>query len=77
MRPWLPLLHTRTIEKPAEKAVADVFGGIFMASARTSAVREFDWEGVYLEPDHSDVEVPVQILYAQGNSSDYLLQLHD
>jgi Domain of unknown function (DUF4263) len=59
-----------------EKAVSDVFGGIFSSTASTSAVREVNWEGVNL-PDDPDVEVPLQIVYAQGKPADYLLQDHD
>jgi hypothetical protein len=64
-------------EEPARKAVREVFGGIFSTTTSTSAVREIDWEGVYLDPDHPDVEVPLQIVYAKGKQVSYFLGLHD
>lgn len=69
--------YVRRREEPARKAVREVFGGIFSTTTSTSAVRKIDWQGVYLDPDHPDVEVPLQIVYAQGKLADHFLQVHD
>ena len=64
-------------EKPAERAVREIFGGVFSTTSRVSAVREIDWEGVDLDPDYPDLVAALQILHSHGTSEDGVLQLPD
>ena len=64
-------------KEPARMAVEEVFDGINSTYSRVSALREVDWEGVVLDPDHPDVTAAVRISPAPGRSVDEILQPSD
>jgi hypothetical protein len=75
------ILSTPLPDKPANKAVKDVFGGTWSGWANASLVRgEIEWEGVEIwpDPDFGEyVTAPVQIIYAEGTPENVLLQPAD
>jgi hypothetical protein len=64
-------------EEPARSAVGEVFNGIFSTYSRVSALREVDWEGVVLDPDHPDVTAALRIVPQPGRPTDEILQSAD
>ena len=71
------LLNSPRLERPAEKAVEEVFGGIFGMSTSVSETRDIDWEGIDLNPDYPDVIAPLKIVYAWGREVGKPLQQYD
>jgi len=64
-------------EDPSRKAVGEVFDGIFSTYTRVSTLREVDWEGVVLDPDHPDVTAALRIVSGPGRPADEILQAAD
>ena len=64
-------------EEPARIAVEEVFDGIFSTYSRVSALREVEWEGVVLDPDHPDVTAALRIVSRPVRPIDEILQPAD
>ena len=75
------LLTNPSAEKPAKKAVTEVFGGTCTTWANASLVRrDIEWEGVdiWSDPDFGNyVTAPLQIVYAQGVPEGKLMDARD
>ena len=64
-------------EEPVRIAIGEVFGGIFSTYSRVSALREVEWEGVVLDPDHPDVTAALRIVSRPVRPIDEILQPAD